>query len=515
MTQLLAHLRAGRRSQVQVCLTLVMNLAMAQGGTAKADGDPPGQPSYSADAFTHFVGINGGPITCYVILDGPYAGAGRTYDPRVFYDLGIRYYRTVLFNELTLENHPDQVRKAWETHGVRAMLLISPTRTRTIDELMVKLKRFTPESVAEVEGANEVNNKFPPQVLNLHYAGKTDEAAGAAYMTEVYRAIKADPQTKSIPVIAYTAIFTDYALARGYDAFDFGNIHSYQGYNVPSSSLLMNETRANNVLPPGATIRPFVPTECGYNVEVDRSNGTYKTGSHREQALNIPMLLAEYFRHGIRRAYLFSLDNGDGYGLIESDLKTRRPCYFAVKNLLAEVKDSDWNARTHKWEGGDGFAPRSLLFTLEGAPATVHTLTLQKKSGAVLAADLERGSELQRGYEEGHREPSGTGHASLHDASPVHGAHPDPDRGGRIRHPRGESRAQHPPSGRAVLGGDREALASSSGRSCRTRRARGCPWDRDGKPHRTDLETLALAGCGGLFRVPQRCPGYDRSGDLV
>ena len=48
------------------------------------------------------------------------------------------------------------------------------------------------------------------------------------------------------------------------------------------------------------------------------------------------------------------------------------------------MKDAQWNARTHKWEGGDGFAPRSLLFTLEGAPATVHTLTLQKKSGEYL-----------------------------------------------------------------------------------------------------------------------------------
>ncbi len=383
-TQPAADRTAGHRMQVQVGLTLVMTLAMARGEAARADAGPPGLPSYCADAFTDFVGINGGPIKYHVIPDGPFAGAGRTYDPRVFYDLGIRHYCTALFNELTLEDHPDQVRKAWETHGVRAMLLISPTRTRTIDELIAKLKRFTPQSVAEVEGANEVNNKFPPQELNLHYAGKTDEAAGAAYMTDVYRAIKADPQTKDIPVIAYTAIFTDYGLAKGYGAFDFANMHSYQGYNVPSSSLLMNETRANNVLPPGATIRPYVPTECGYNVEADQANGTYKTGSHRAQALNLPMLLAEYFRHGIRRAYLFSLDNADGYGLIESDLKTRRPSYFAVKNFLAQVKDSESNARSRKWEGGDGFAPRALLFTLEGAPATVRTLSLQKKSGEYL-----------------------------------------------------------------------------------------------------------------------------------
>lgn len=352
---------------------------------ASAQKTPPAsyQPAFPADAFTDFVGINGGPLKLYVIPDGPYAGAGKTYDPQYFYDLGIRHYRAGLFNDLTLPNHPDQIKEAWEKHGVRAMLLVDPHKTKTPDEVMAKLKGFDPDSVGEIEGSNEVNNKFPPQELNLRYGGKTDEAAGAAFMTDVYKAVKADARTKGIPVVAFTAIFTDNALAKGFTACDFNNMHSYQGYGVPSSSLLMNEVRANNLLPAGATIQPFVPTECGYNVEADKSNGTFKTGSYRAQALNIPMLLAEYFRQGIRRTYLFSLDNGDGYGLIESDLTTKRPSYFAVKNLLAQIKDSDWNPGTKKWEGGR-FEPRALLFSMEGAPSTVHTLTLRKSSGEYL-----------------------------------------------------------------------------------------------------------------------------------
>ena len=341
---------------------------------------PAEQPAFRAEQFTDFVGINGSPLRFYVIPDGPYAGAGKTYDPQVFYDLGIRYYRTGLFNDLTLLDQPDQVRAAWEKHGVRPMLLIDPGKTKTPDAVLAKLRRYLPASVGEIEGPNEVNNKFPPQDLNIKYKGKTDEAGGAAYMDDVYAAVKADPSTRPIPVIAYTAIFTDYHLARPYSGFDFANMHSYQGYDVPSSSLLMNETRFNNVLPAGATIKPFVPTECGYNVQPDRSNGTNNTGSLRAQALNIPMLLAEYFRHGIRRTYLFAIENADGYGLLEDDRTTKRPSYFALKNFLATVKDADWDPKTYKWVGGD-FVPRALLFGLDGAPPTVHTLTLQKKSG--------------------------------------------------------------------------------------------------------------------------------------
>lgn len=350
---------------------------------AVANAAPTAQPTYRAEQFTDFVGINGSPIQLHVITDGPFAGAGKTYDPQVFYDLGVRHYRTGLFNDLTRPDHAQQIADAWKQQGVTAMLLIDPHKTETPEKVMGKLRAFTPGSVAELEGPNEVNNKFPPQQLNLRYKGKTDEAAGAAFMDDVYAAVKADSATRGINVVAYTAIFTDYHLARPHQAFDFANMHSYQGYNVPSSSLEPNELNFNNILPGGAVIKPFVPTECGYNVQPDISNGTGGTGSLRAQALNIPMLLAEYFRHGIPRAYLFALDNADGYGLLESDLKTKRPSYNALRSLLGVVQDASWDKTAHRWAGG-GFTPRALLYSLDGAPPTVHTLTLQKHTGEYL-----------------------------------------------------------------------------------------------------------------------------------
>ena len=156
-------------------------------------------------------------------------------------------------------------------------------------------------------------------------------------------------------------------------------MHSYQGYNIPSSSLLPNFIMANNILPVGGVIHSFVPTECGYNIEEDKSNHLTGNGSLHAQAINIPMLLGEYFRHGfIRRAYLFSLTNADGYGLLESDQATRRPSYFALQSLIALLKDATWNSATHTWDGGQ-FKPKALLFTIPHVG--VKCVTLQKHDG--------------------------------------------------------------------------------------------------------------------------------------
>ena len=329
-------------------------------------------PAFRADDFIDSIGINGSPIQT--------KRTNKVYDPQVFYDLGIRYYRQTLKYDLTRDDQPQQVAEAYRKSGARMMTLLDHNKIKP-EEVAGLLKQYDLRAIAEVEGPNEPNNKFHPQNLNLKYKGETDEKAAALYMDDVYALLKADPQLKDIPVVAYSAIFTDYNLAKGHTAFDYGNIHSYQGYGVPSSSLESNIARFNNIYPEGAVIKPFVPTETGYNVEQDKSNGTFLKGSPRAQALNIPMQLAEYFRHGIEKTYLFAIRNADGYGLLESDSVTKRPSYFALQSFLDQIREAKWNPQTLKWEGAREFEPRSLNFTLGDAPATVHTLTLQKSSG--------------------------------------------------------------------------------------------------------------------------------------
>lgn len=351
------------------------------------------QPVYRAEDFVESLGLAASPFERY-LDSGRFAGAGTKYPPEFFFDLGIRYYRSSLRNDLVPEDQAERVTEWWRKTGARPLLLIDPGKTRTVQAdwmnvpadgdfsyLLEELKRYPAGVVAGVEGPNELNNKFPPQELNLRYRGEVDEVAGALYQRDLSAALRADPATRGIPLIAFTSIFSDYQLAHPCEAFDLANMHSYQGSAVPSSSLLMNMTRFNNILPAGATIRPFHPTEAGYNVEEDKTNQQGFTGSLRAQAMNIPLLYAEYFRHGIPRTYLFALHNADGYGLLESDQETKRPSWFAVQSFVRILADSRWNPESLQWEGGRDFTPRALRFQIEGAPPTVHSLCLQKENG--------------------------------------------------------------------------------------------------------------------------------------
>jgi hypothetical protein len=259
------------------------------------------------------------------------------------------------------------------------MMLIDHLRQKP-EEVVPELNSYDRRAIAELEGPNEPNNKF---------RRKTSTQIQRQNRRSRHRRLhgRGVPVRQSRPEVERPA-------GRGV----FGHLHRLQsgqrpyrfrlrqrpllsGYGVPSSSLESNITRFNNILPAGSVIKPFVPTEFGYNVEADVANGTYHTGSHRAQALNIPMLLAEYFRHGIRRGYLFAIHNADGYGLLESDLVTKRTSYHALKNFLDQIREAKWNAATLKWEGARSFTPRALPFRLQGAPETVHSLTLQKSNG--------------------------------------------------------------------------------------------------------------------------------------
>ena len=337
------------------------------------------QPTFAAERFIDGLGISAAPYDGY-IAEGPGKGYGTNFSEDRFLDLGVRYYRMCLKDAVTKPDTCERVVAAWQKYGVRPMMLVNPHASGTPTELVALIKAYPAGCIALIEMPNELNNKFPPQDLNMKYGGVTDEAAGAAYQRDYYAALKADPATRDIPVICFTAIFTDHRLAKPCDAFDFAAMHSYQGYDVPSSSLEANVAKFNNIYPIGAVTKPFVPTECGYNVELDQANHQGFAGNVRAQALNIPMLFAEYFNHGVARTFLFSLTNVDGYGLLESDQSGKRPSWFAVRNLISELRDATWDPATKQWKGGATSGP-GLLFTTPNVPATVHSLTLQKQSG--------------------------------------------------------------------------------------------------------------------------------------
>jgi hypothetical protein len=123
----------------------------------------------------------------------------------------------------------------------------------------------------------------------------------------------------------------------------------------------------------------MVATETGYF-----TGDAARSISLETQAKYIPRLLAEYFRHGIAKTYLYDfIDDGtdpanseDNYGLITYGL-TPKPAYRALRSLLALLKDR-----------GPSFAPVPLQYTLtvqtKGSYTRinyVHDLLLQKSNG--------------------------------------------------------------------------------------------------------------------------------------
>ena len=139
------------------------------------------QPAYAADQFVDFIGLSAAPFDRY-LDSGPFKGAGSKFDPQLLFDLGVRHYRMVLKYELTRDDAAAKVKDAFDKYGIKPMFLIAGTKDGSPADVVQLLKTYGGNDVvSEVEFPNEVNNKFPPQELNLHYGGKHDEEAGALF----------------------------------------------------------------------------------------------------------------------------------------------------------------------------------------------------------------------------------------------------------------------------------------------------------------------------------------------
>lgn len=289
-------------------------------------------------------------------------------------DIGIRHYRDGLekpnFKQY-IKNRHNELGRA----GLRGTFLSSATPVQDL-----AAAEQVSDSLEAFEGQNEI--------LNIYV--KWDDAkrdAARLHQRELYKAVKASPRWRDYPVIGPSAVGE-----AGYKALgdlspymDFGNAHAYPlGFApaVPESNYF-KELEAANFVAPGKRI--FV-TETGYQT------GNNKEGNQRvslaASGKYAPRLFLENFNRGIVRSFWYEFINqgtGDGqesnFGLLFKDF-TLKPSGRAVKNLIALLKDADYNAQTRKWESPNpAFVPHALDFALEGATANVHTTLLQKSNG--------------------------------------------------------------------------------------------------------------------------------------
>jgi len=320
-----------------------------------------------SDRFAQSVGVNlhiGYPDTPYADFDRVAARLR---------EAGIRTVRDGL-----------NVDKPWEYERFRALarsgialtLIMGDPQGRygtgPFGTLFSTLKRELPGAVSAVEGANEYDISGDPDWA----------AAVGAHQRRLFEAVKGDPATRGLQVLApsfahpwNSAQVGD--LSRWSDA---GNVHAYPGGRPAPANL-------DEVLGPARALagpKPIIATETGYHNAVNTLGGHVAT-TERATAAYLPKLFLEYFRRGVPRTYAYELldqhadpartDAERAFGLLHNDFSPK-PAFGAIKRLLSVVGDR-----------GATFEPGALSLGLTGDTADVKSMLLQRRDGTyVLAA---------------------------------------------------------------------------------------------------------------------------------
>lgn len=337
------------------------------------------EPAWPADEFVDTMGH----ATHWGYTDTPY---GFAYEQvkKLLGELGIRHVR---------DGWHERETDLYNSLGVKTTMIFGP-QTSPADA--VKLLTEHRDLTAMVEGPNEVDI-FAGSAA---YKGKTFPEGAKLYQNELYTALKAEPKTAGLGVIApSTARAGSNRQLAPMTGADYVVMHSYAGGQKPSNSLRgdvnNNLTNAFSILGVGATLKPIVVTESGYHTALGSNvviGGAQPGVSERAQAKYLPRHFAEYFNAGIVRTFTYEfLDEFPDYGkdereaanaeacfgIVKRDL-TPKPAYFTEKNLIALLSESQWNGT--RWTT-PRFAPAALDFALTGDVTNIHHTLLQKSNG--------------------------------------------------------------------------------------------------------------------------------------
>ena len=348
---------------------LLLPLALIQ--IAQAAPTPAGR----ADDFVDAIGV----ATHWNYLDTPYGNFERAAP--LLNELGVRHVRDDL---------QPRERELWEKYGIRTTTLFGPGDVAAQVEQIESSRQW----IAMIEGPNEVDI-FPN---SAQYQGKGFPDGPRLYQNDLYAALQADALTRDIPVIAPSTARTDSnRKLKPLDAYDFLVMHSYAGGQMPSVSLEgdinNNIVNARGLQSTGEIAKRIVVTESGYHTATgaDKTIAGVQPGiSEATSAKYFPRHFAAYWNAGIKRTFTYEfLDefpdeatNAEAsFGLVRRDF-TPKPAYIAVKNLIALLREAQWNAQAKTWDKpAPNFAPRALDFELSGDTRDVRSTLLQKADG--------------------------------------------------------------------------------------------------------------------------------------
>jgi hypothetical protein len=305
-----------------------------------------------ADALVDSIGV----ATHLGYTDTSYGDYAGIFKPRI-QESGIRHIRdgTDLSNTEVIAKLNDLA-----AIGVKSTLLTDPRKPAS--EAVAVMKATKP-SVEAVEGPNEVN---------IFYGDLFPEAI-RTYQRDLYTAIKSDPATAALPVLAPSLAYGREDSAKlGPVPCDLGNIHSYPGGQLPDAGI---DLRAADDVCPG---KPVMATETGYNTAVNATSGQ-RGVSEAAAAKYMPRVYLEHFIRGVRRTFAYEFldekpnpdltDPEQHFGMVRND-GTPKASFTAIKNLIALLADP-----------GAAFTPGTLGYTLSGNTTNLRHTLLQKRDG--------------------------------------------------------------------------------------------------------------------------------------
>jgi hypothetical protein len=269
------------------------------------------------------------------------------------------------------------------------------------------------DTISAIEISNEIDifygqKKWHPQ--DQDYLSNNPGASNywGSYILSLVQdtaaVVRQDPALASIPLIG-TSFGLDWAgvpAGAFYPYVDLGAIHPYQfrgnweltkaaAYDgiphyfldstEPSVGIDEYPTAITNFVPPyqsGSQQKPLIATEMGYFTGVAPQSIDELT-----HAKYVPRVFAEFFRHGISKAFIYEfVDEGfDGgmensFGLVRGNL-TPKPAYTALQSMIGLLQDS-----------GGSFSPATLTYGFVPSADQsytrlqyAHDLLLQKSDG--------------------------------------------------------------------------------------------------------------------------------------
>ncbi len=331
-----------------------------------------------ATSFVDSIGVN----THVNYDDTPYGDFEGLLKPSLLY-LGVRHIRDGLADDdFMLNPYRDLL-----SYGIRVTGLV-PYETESMEVLITMIK--TQRDILEaVEGPNETDI-----FTQFSYRGQGFPEGTIAFMKDFYPAIKNDSRLRSLPVLQTTLAFPGFEIGDSIRAdvlgdlsayADYGNSHNYFSFGeVPSSRIKDDHLPLNSRITPG---KPMMSSEGGYYLgEGDGYKGTWEDGlsapfSEDVHGRYMLRYVLEQYRLGYQRSFIYELLDIDEsqWGLFRAD-GTPRPAAYGLRSTLKLLGEGSWDNTAKRWVV-PSFTPGSLNYSLSGAPASVHSLLLQKSNG--------------------------------------------------------------------------------------------------------------------------------------